>query len=775
LNFERTFVLVSYGLVGVAFLAVAMSGEIGWVAPAIFGVCWVVSLPMATDGPPKITASRIWTGFLFVAAAALIGWAWYDGRYVHHALEFALLMTISRLFQRRFAKDYLQLYALSFLLMLVAAVIHPSLTFAVCFLIYTVLSIWALTILHLVREIEVQTATGPEHLLPPEEQVTWWLPWNWRRKPPEPVDDGLPESPVSPETLRWRRRKLIGGKFLVASSLMALSVLGVSMVFFFLFPRLGMGFFLAQTRGSQAVVGFSDSVKLGGFGNLKTSAQVVARVTYPDEPERIEEPLRVRGVSFDAYNNKTHTWERRDDAQWILLHHGDRYAIPRTPGPQAGYEKTYTARIYLEPLSATNKVLFAPPRPLWIEFADSQYDTLRGRRKRVTQSLGGDLGYRAPDDAAIVYVVSAVEKIDRSKRRELLANAEGKLPRWVRDRWTELPPGLDTRIEALADTLTKNDTTLWTQAHGIERALQAKWEYSTEGGHNPKAPLVDFLFGIKTGHCEYFATAMTLMMRHKGHAARVVNGFVGGELNTFGGYRMIRQGDAHSWVEVYFPGLGWQTFDPTPPSGQLAPFADGIIANVRRLVDGAAMVWYTWVVEYDLERQVGVFRSIGRQLRKLGSGLKLKRSTSGGGGSAQKQPKPKDTPIGRWLLGALPWLFGITGLFALTFFLMRRGTSPDPDAVDRRLTKALHNLERQLRKRDMHRRNWETWSVVAARVAQQHPEAGEPLRKLGIAYDQARYSASVDELKVQRAIASAVAAEAVIRAIQTEAPDKDAA
>ena len=135
MNFNRSFVLISYGLVGVAFLAVALSGEIGWVAPVAFSACWVISLPLPTDGPPKTRAAHVWTAFLLVAAVGLLAWAWRDERYVHHALEFALLMTVSRLFQRRFAKDYLQLYALSFLLMLVAAVIHPSLTFAICFLI----------------------------------------------------------------------------------------------------------------------------------------------------------------------------------------------------------------------------------------------------------------------------------------------------------------------------------------------------------------------------------------------------------------------------------------------------------------------------------------------------------------------------------------------------------------------------------------------------------------------------------------------------------------
>ena len=143
-------------------------------------------------------------------------------------------MTLSRLFQRRYAKDYVQLYALSFLLMLVGAVINPSLLFAGSFLVYAIFVIWGLTMAHLAREIEVQTRTGPEHLEPDVEAAA------------ANEEEGLPESPIAPETLQWRRRRLIGGGFLVASSLMALARWSCRCCCF-LFPRLGMGFFYAQT------------------------------------------------------------------------------------------------------------------------------------------------------------------------------------------------------------------------------------------------------------------------------------------------------------------------------------------------------------------------------------------------------------------------------------------------------------------------------------------------------------------------------------------------
>lgn len=736
LEFERTFVAVSYGLVATAFLAVALSGEVGLVAPVLFGVAFFGSLLRRSDGPPRPGTARVWTALLFAAFGTLILWSLNDGNWLLHALEFALLMTVSRLFQRRFAKDWLQLYVLTFLLMLVAAVIHPSPTFAVCFLVYTVLAIWGLTMVHLVRDIEVQTRTGPEHLLPaspPSRGLRFW-----RR--PSPVApsavDALPPSPVAAETLHWRRRRMIGGRFLLVSSLMALAVLMASMVFFFLFPRLGMGFFFARTRGSQSVVGFSDQVRLGNFGKLKSSTQVVMRVRYPEDPARLQRPVRIRGLSFDRWDGRA--WSRLTDPDWELLHRGDRYPIPSTPQARRRFERIYGARVYLEPFDADVRVLFAPPQTLWVEFTDSQFDNLRGRRKAVRQAVSGDLSFKAPLDTALSYAVQSVEPLSEEARLALLARAEGTVPRWVRDRWTEVPDDLDPRIRQLARELTRGQDTAAGSALAMARGLRDGWTYSLEGDQDPDAPLLDFLFGKKEGHCEYFATAMALMMRSLGHPARVVNGFYGGELNDFGDYRMIRQGDAHSWVEVYLPGLGWRTFEPTPPSGQLADDSDGPGAAVRRLLDGAAMLWYTWVVEYDLERQVEVFRQVGRTLRKLGGGLNWSRSSGPSAADRPERPeerKPSEFP----LLPLAAGLFAAVSLgLGLRWWLLRQRRAAG--RFDPRLERATRRLQRRLQALGLPRQPWQTWTLVAQAVRPLDPAAADALQRFAQAYDRARFA-----------------------------------
>jgi transglutaminase-like putative cysteine protease len=762
-NFERIFIAVSYSLVGVAFIAVTSSGEIGWIGPSAFAVCFVISAFRRTDGPAKVRTARLWTAFLVVALAALVLVASNDDNWLLHSLEFALLMTVSRLFQRRFAKDYLQLLVLTFLLMLVAAVIHPSLTFAVCFLIYTVLAIWGLTMVHLARQIEVQTRTGPEHLLPrPETTRSWWRPWRTvATKAPKSVADPLPHAPISAETMRWRQRQLIGGRFLLASSVMAVVVLLISMVFFFLFPRLGMGFFFAQTRGSQSMVGFSDQIELGQFGKLKSSSQVVMRVQFPDDPGRLQAPVRIRGLSFDRWQGKG--WTRLTDPQWELLHRGPRYLIPTTRRAHPRLERVVHGRIYLEPLDSDLKVLFAPPRTRWVEFLDSQYDSLRGRRKLIRQSVSGDLTYKAPYGTSLGYAVASVEPVDAEARLKLLSLRQGTTPRWIHDRWAELPAGIDPRIGTLSRRLAGGQATVFGQAAAIERGLREGWTYSLEGDQDAEAPLMDFLFGNKRGHCEYFATSMALMMRTLGHPARVVNGFYGGEFNGFGGYRMIRQGDAHSWVEVFVPGSGWRTFEPTPPSGQMAPTSSGFLATARRVVDGASMLWYTWVVEYDLERQVAVFRGAARTLRQFGKWLRSdgKRSNSDLG---ERQIKGDWSAVGRWVKMVLPWVFGLAliGWLALSWF--RRARVKDRSGrFDRRLERATKRLEQQLRRAGWPRRPWQTWHAVAGYMGVHGDDVVEPISRFASAYDRARYAVDRDELSLRSALDRVVEAEHAVK------------
>lgn len=120
----------------------------------------------------------------------------------------------------------------------------------------------------------------------------------------------------------------------------------------------------------------------------------------------------------------------------------------------------------------------------------------------------------------------------------------------------------------------------------------------------------DFLFEARAGHCEYFATAMVMMMRARDIPSRLVTGFTRGEINNVGEFEVVRKTNAHAWVEVFDRQRGWVAFDPTPASSGDAAFRDVSILSQGN--DSLRMLWDMYVVAFDVERQRGVFGNVVR-------------------------------------------------------------------------------------------------------------------------------------------------------------------
>jgi transglutaminase-like putative cysteine protease len=134
--------------------------------------------------------------------------------------------------------------------------------------------------------------------------------------------------------------------------------------------------------------------------------------------------------------------------------------------------------------------------------------------------------------------------------------------------YLQVPAGISEKITALGDEVAGECNTPWQTCQVFLHFFHSSFTY----GAGPKsksehALLEDFLLGTRQGHCEFFATAMTLLLRLRGVPARYVNGFLVEEYNHLGGYYVVREKNAHAWVEAYIPEKGWMTFDPTPPTG----------------------------------------------------------------------------------------------------------------------------------------------------------------------------------------------------------------
>jgi hypothetical protein len=119
------------------------------------------------------------------------------------------------------------------------------------------------------------------------------------------------------------------------------------------------------------------------------------------------------------------------------------------------------------------------------------------------------------------------------------------------------------RMYAMAHRLTDGRHSTYQVVHAIQEHLQRRYTY-TESPPQHDYPLPAFLFEDRSGYCQQFSGAMALMLRMAGIPSRVAAGFSAGEPAARNGEFAVRDLDAHSWVEVYFNGIGWVAFDPTP-------------------------------------------------------------------------------------------------------------------------------------------------------------------------------------------------------------------
>ena len=247
-------------------------------------------------------------------------------------------------------------------------------------------------------------------------------------------------------------------------------------------------------------------------------------------------------------------------------------------------------RIDLEPIDPP--VIFLPEYAAGMRFrnrsqlgVDVPLSILRGPE--------GEFRYQPVDERGIKYEVVLSPKNTPTLQR---------LPAAERPRYLALPPDLPERIRTLAAEWTRGLATPLERARSIERHLRTEFRYdlSSPSGKS-KQPLDDFLFESKRGHCEFYSTAMAVMLRTLDVPTRNVTGFIGGSYNRFGRFYAVRQGDAHSWVEVFIDEQGWMTFDPTPP-GDAAPKSEigGAWAYVRDFLEATSQRWERNVVGYDL-------------------------------------------------------------------------------------------------------------------------------------------------------------------------------
>ncbi len=186
-----------------------------------------------------------------------------------------------------------------------------------------------------------------------------------------------------------------------------------------------------------------------------------------------------------------------------------------------------------------------------------------------------EVAWRPPGE---VFAATTEERIYRADSRlpvytvEALRADTTEYPEWLLERYLQLPETTPERVRVLARDLTATQPTPYDRAAAIERYLREEFPYTLDVPRPPaQADIADyFLFELKEGYCDYYATAMVVLARAAGLPARMVVGYVNGRYDMANARYIVTEADAHAWVEVYFPTYGWIEFEPT---GGVAPIS----------------------------------------------------------------------------------------------------------------------------------------------------------------------------------------------------------
>ena len=485
-----------------------------------------------------------------------------------------VFLSAVKLLQVKKDRDWVFLYLISFFEVLLAAGLSFSPVFLGTLTLYLLCGLSAVTAFEIQKARRSLPVTETRLLVPPDSRV-------------------FKKSGLRP----WRTTEAARLPIVAVALLLLIFVLALPL--FLIAPRSGAA---ALTRSGGAVpnfIGFSENVTLGQIGTLKQNDTIVMRVRVDEtQPTR---DLRWRGVALDEFTG--FGWRKSPQARQldVITERGGFFKVDTTEA----IHRLTTQTFFLEPLESP--VLFAAPRVV----------ALQGDLPYVRVDEEGSIQTRRHDFERIIY--KALSDTNEP-RMDQLRNDLRPLP-VPYYRYLQLPERLDPRIAPLATTIVlhANASNRYDTAKAIESYLQREYAYSFDMKATGPEPVADFLFNVKAGHCEYFASAMVLLLRTRGIAARLVNGFLPGEYNDAASAYTVRQQDAHSWVEVYFPETrAWVTFDPTPPAGRTEPVRTGFAAQLQKYGEAIELLWFQYVVGYDKQEQRSLATSIQRSVFDYG-------------------------------------------------------------------------------------------------------------------------------------------------------------
>jgi len=565
-NIESIFQILSYLTVLCGFISLVISGTFSFLIVSLF--IFLVILAWFLEGSRWQISERLGT-FLIVLAIPVFYLGWRMRLFGFENVELMvtgilsrliLSLTAIKLLQKKSDRDWIFLYLMSFFEVLLAAGLSVSALYLASFLLYVLIIVCAIIVFEIKKTSKIVQ---------------------------KKTDSNKSKIHISnPNNLHANLLQL----HLNGIAIVVLTII-LALPLFFLLPRVGGAGLGGSQNSVSTSTGFSDSVTLGEIGKIQQNEQVIMRVRIEKAGNNLNN-IRWRGIALDKFENKG--WRKSRTITERFDKGGKDYVQVNYP---TNRDNLTEQTIYLEPIDTS--VLFALSRQIIVQ----------GNFPVLFKDSDDGLSFPSNNSERISYRVysdNTLPNAQRLRRDSNLFSSEFQ-------RYLQLPEKLDARITQLAKQITENSFNRYDKAKALETYLQNSFGYTLEQKAGGEQPLAEFLFDYREGHCEYFATAMAVMLRTQGIATRVVNGFQQGEYNETADVFVVKQRNAHSWVEVYFPAENvWIPFDPTPFAGQNleSNSSTGFVGKLNNYIEALETFWIQYFVAYDNQEQRSLFRSV---------------------------------------------------------------------------------------------------------------------------------------------------------------------
>jgi transglutaminase-like putative cysteine protease len=600
------------------------------------------------DRHPRLGISRNLANALGMASIGLI-YLEYQSEQDQLLLALAhwlVYLQLIKMFLPKQIEDDWFLFLLGLMQVLVGTVISQSDREGMILLAWAILALWVLALFSLHRDaLRFQAA---------------------------PRSPGVPRAEPYPG--------LLDLAFLLSAVRVMALTLALGGVIFLAMPRY-QSVARSQTGTSvpKHLTGFDDEVQLGQLGEILENDNVVLTVELEDNNgARIEPPSEPlwRGVTMAQYENGRWHRQGRDTASFPII------------TSDLNQRRLITQKIKLE---ANDTAVLFGLRPMLEASANRRFgpdlNSIDGTIFR-SDVRPGTFDYRVLSDTDQSLPQPGESAPGSGRPNSLLA----------------VPEDLKPRLAEIADGLVRDipPDDIIRRARALEAYLRdsGRFSYSLKLDVVDASidPVLDFIVNRKEGHCEYFASALALMLRSIGIPARLVNGFKGGDWNEIAQILYVRQKHAHSWVEalVEVKSNGpsrtpvWITLDPTPGNERDLSVAQvgGFRSNFRQLSDLIRYIWVFYVVGYNPERQDRlVYAPIRRLSEEARRGFRMMGQAAGTVLKLFHFPNAESFVSVRGFLVSFVGLSLVVGLISVSLRVWRRiqrwyrGDTPDSAAL----------------------------------------------------------------------------------------------